>query len=97
MSGTFEVRVHPRATRDEITGEGGGALEVRVTAPPTEGRANEALCRLVARKLRVAPSRVSILRGARSRDKVVQVDGLTSEEIAEALQPEQKRPASRSS
>ena len=48
----------------------------RVTAPPVVGRANDALCRLIADRAGVAPSRVSIVRGAKSRDKVVRVEGL---------------------
>jgi uncharacterized protein YggU (UPF0235/DUF167 family) len=63
----------------------GEALLVRVTAPPLDGRANAALCRLLARAAGVAPSRVAVLRGAASRDKLVEVDGLSSEELLERL------------
>jgi uncharacterized protein (TIGR00251 family) len=70
------VRVQPRARRDEIAGERDGALVVRVTAPPAEGRANDALCRLLAARLRIARGRVRVVRGAASRDKVVEVDGI---------------------
>jgi hypothetical protein len=49
-----------------------------VTAPPVDGRANEALCRLIADRAGVAPSRVSVVRGAKARDKVVRVEGLAS-------------------
>jgi uncharacterized protein (TIGR00251 family) len=82
---TIEVRLQPRAARDEIVGERDGLLVVRVTAPPVAGRANEALCRLLARRLRVAPGRVTIRRGAGARDKVVQVEGLSSADLARAL------------
>ena len=84
-AGTVNVRLQPRASRDEIVGERGGTLLVRLTAPPVEGRANEALCRLLARSLGVAPTRVSLLRGAKSRDKVVQLGGLSSAEVARGL------------
>jgi uncharacterized protein len=84
-AGTLKVRLQPRAGRDEIVGERAGALVVRLTAPPVDGRANEALCRLLARRLGVAPTRVTLLRGARSRDKVVRVEGLSSTEIAHSL------------
>jgi uncharacterized protein len=70
------VRVQPRARRDELAGEGDGALLVRVTAPPVDGRANDAACRLIARHLRIAPSRVSVVRGASARDKLVEVEGI---------------------
>jgi uncharacterized protein YggU (UPF0235/DUF167 family) len=68
-----------------------GALVVRLTAPPVEGRANDALCRLLARRLGVAPTRVTLLRGAKSRDKVIRVEGLSNTEITRSLGlPEQK-------
>jgi uncharacterized protein len=59
-----------------MVGERNGALLVRVAAPPVEGKANEALARLLARRLGVAPSRVSIVRGASSKDKLIAVDGM---------------------
>ena len=84
-AGTVKVRLQPRAARNEIVGERDGALVVRLTAPPVDGRANEALCRLLARRLGVAATRVTLLRGAKSRDKVVRVEGLSSAEVARAL------------
>jgi uncharacterized protein (TIGR00251 family) len=48
---------------------------VRVTAPPVDGRANAALCKLLARHYGVAPSKVSVVRGETSRDKLVRIDG----------------------
>jgi uncharacterized protein (TIGR00251 family) len=79
------IRLQPRARRDEVVGERGGAVVVRVTAPPVDGRANEALCRLVAKAAGVAPSKVSIVRGHRSRDKVVRVEGLEEHALRTAL------------
>jgi uncharacterized protein len=70
------VRLQPRARKDEIVGARGAALVVRVTAPPLEGRANRALCRLIAHRLGVAPSRVKVIRGEHARDKLLAVDGL---------------------
>jgi uncharacterized protein len=49
---------------------------VRVTAPPLEGRANEALRKLLAKRLGIAKSKVTVVRGQRSRDKTVRVEGL---------------------
>jgi uncharacterized protein (TIGR00251 family) len=71
--GDLAVRLQPRARRDEIVGERNGLLVVRVTAPPVDGRANAALCRLIAKAVGVAPSKVEIVRGHGSRDKVVRV------------------------
>ena len=79
------VRLQPRASRDEIVGLRDGTLVVRVSAPPVDGRANSALCRLIARRAGVAASRVSVVRGERSRDKLVEVEGVDAEALAAAL------------
>jgi uncharacterized protein (TIGR00251 family) len=79
------VRLQPRASRDEIVGLRDGILVVRVTAPPVDGRANRALCKLVAQRAGVAASRVSVVRGERSRDKLVEVEGVGPEALAAAL------------
>lgn len=83
--GRIVVRVQPRAREDEIAGERNGALVVRVTAPPVEGRANDAARKLLARRLGVAPSRVSVVRGASSRDKLIEVDGMDAEALRRRL------------
>ena len=75
----------PRAQRDEIAGERDGRLLVRVTAPPVEGAANAALCRLLAKRIGVARGRVSVMRGGSSRDKVVRVEGLSGPQLRAAL------------
>jgi uncharacterized protein (TIGR00251 family) len=74
--GRIAIRVQPRAGRDEIAGAREGSLLVRVTAPPVDGRANEAACKLIAKRLGVAPSLVAVVRGAAARDKVVEVSGV---------------------
>jgi uncharacterized protein (TIGR00251 family) len=81
----IEVRVIPRARRDEIGGERGGRRLIRLTAPPVGGAANAALCRLVARRAGVPARRVSIVRGETSRDKVVRVEGLTADELRASM------------
>jgi len=78
---TFHVRVQPRASRDAVGGEWDGALRVRLTAPPLDGRANDALCRLLAAELNVPPRAVKILSGERSRTKRVEVTGATAAQI----------------
>jgi uncharacterized protein (TIGR00251 family) len=70
---TFRVRVQPRASRDEAAGEHNGAIKLRITAPPVDGRANEACRRLIAKLLGVSPSAVEILSGDSSRDKLIRV------------------------
>ena len=81
----LSVRLQPRARRDEVVGERGGAVVIRVTAPPVDGKANEALCRLIARAAGVPPSRVSVVRGHTSRDKLVRVEGVEIDALHAAL------------
>jgi uncharacterized protein len=83
MGCRIAVRLIPRAAANEIVGEREGALVVRVTAAPVDGRANTALCRLLAKRLGVGVQSVSLVRGASSRDKVVEVEGV-SEEVLES-------------
>jgi len=80
---TFTVRVTPRASRDAIEGEHQGALKVRLTAPPVEDRANEALRRLLSESLSVPMSAVRIVAGKKSRTKRVSVTGATRTRILE--------------
>lgn len=70
---TLSVRVQTRARKNEIATVRDGVLVVRLTAPPLDGRANAALCQLLADRLGVRASGVTILRGHRSRDKLVRV------------------------
>ncbi len=79
------VRVQPGARSSEIAGFREEVLQVKVSAPAREGRANEALLRLLAEKLGVRRARVSLVRGAASRDKIVRVDGVSDEELAARL------------
>jgi hypothetical protein len=79
------VRLQPRARRDEVVGERGDALLVRVSAPPVDGKANAALCALVARAAGLAPSRVTIVRGHTARDKLLRVDGIEDAALRAAL------------
>jgi uncharacterized protein len=79
------VRLQPRAAREEVAGERGGAVVVRVTEPPIDDRANAALVRLIAKRARVAKGRVTIVSGVRSRDKLVRVEGIGAAELRRAL------------
>lgn len=81
----MRVRLQPRAAREEIRGERDGAVLVRITEPPIAGRANAALVKLIAKRARVAKGRVAIVGGARSRDKLVRVDGIGEAELRRAL------------
>jgi hypothetical protein len=83
---TLRVRVQPRAARDQLGGTRGGALVVRLSAPPVEGQANAALLRLLARRLGLAPSALELLRGESGRDKLLRVRGLAPSELRARLE-----------
>lgn len=78
---SFGVRVQPRAARDEIVGERGGELLVRIQAAPVEGAANASLLRLLARALEVPPSALQLLRGATGRRKLVRARGVRAAQV----------------
>jgi uncharacterized protein (TIGR00251 family) len=79
------LRVQPSARHNELVGIREGMLIVRVTAPAIEGRANASLRRLLAKRLRVPTSAVTIVGGHRSRDKLIEIDGLDHRTLLEAL------------
>ena len=85
------VRLQPRSSRDAIEGEHDGALKVRVTSPPVDGRANEALRRLLADRLKVAMSAVQIVAGEKSRTKRVSVAGVTKAQIVAIVEASRNR------
>jgi hypothetical protein len=78
---SFAVKVHPRAKKNAITGEVGDALKLALTAPPVEGRANDACIEFFANLLKVPRSSVTIASGANSRKKVIRVAGISVEEV----------------
>ena len=82
---SFAVKVHPRAKKDSITGELGDALKVSLTAPPIEGRANQACVEFFANLLKVPRSSVTIASGQTSRNKVIRVAGLTARQVQDRL------------
>ena len=80
---SFAVLVQPRASRDEIVGEYQDGLKVRITAPPVDDRANKALRKLLASRLKVPLAAVRIASGERGRNKRVEVHGATAAMIRE--------------
>jgi hypothetical protein len=82
---TFAVKVHPRGKKNAITGELGDALKLALTAPPIEGRANEACIEFLANLLKVPRSSVTIASGETSRRKVVRIAGLSADEVRQRL------------
>lgn len=84
MAVLLSVRVQPRASREKIEVDG-EQIKVWVTASPTDGQANDAVCRLLAKKVGVAPSRVDVVRGQTSRTKQISVEGIDEATLWNAL------------
>ena len=82
---TFTVKVHPRARKNAITGVVGDALKLSLTAPPLEGRANEAVIEFFADLFEIPRASVTITSGATGRRKVVRVSGLSKQAIEQKL------------
>jgi len=84
-SRNLDVRVQPRAKRNEVADERDGRLVVRVTAPPVDGKANTAVRKLIAAAAGVPASRVEVVRGSAARDKTLRVDGFDEAALRRAL------------
>ncbi len=82
----LSVRVQPGASRNEILRWEDGVLHLRVMAPPIEGRANAAVVAVLSGFLGVPKSSVSIVRGGRGRQKVVEIEGMVDEALAAAME-----------
>jgi uncharacterized protein (TIGR00251 family) len=84
---SIEVKVTPRASRNEIAGMRDGVLAVRVTAAPVDDAANRAVIKLIAKRAGVAPGRVRIARGARGRRKRLEIDGAGEDSLRRLVSP----------
>ena len=82
---SFAVKVHPRAKKNAITGQVGDALKVALTAPPVDGKANDACIEFFAKLLNVPRSSVTIAAGQTIRNKVIRVAGLTAQQVRDRL------------
>jgi uncharacterized protein len=82
---TFAVQLHPRARKNAITGELGDAIKLSLTAPPVEGRANEACIKFLANLLKVPRSSITIASGQSNRRKVIRVSGISADEVQKRL------------
>ena len=83
---TFAVKVRPRAKKNAITGEVGEALKISLTAPPIDGRANEACMAFLAGLLNLPRTSITITSGQSSRNKVIRVAGISAEELRRRMQ-----------
>ncbi|MCH7786011.1 MAG: DUF167 domain-containing protein [Chloroflexi bacterium] len=81
----LQVRVQPKARRNSIEVVDGSKLKIYVTTAPEGGKANDAVVALLAKSLGVAKSHVRIVRGHKSRDKLLDIEGLTEDEVIARL------------
>jgi len=86
----LSIRIQPRASKNEITRMENGRLKIRLTAPPVDGAANEALIRLLAETLSVTKSHVEIVGGHTSRDKIVRISGVGKADAERLLNLKEK-------
>jgi uncharacterized protein YggU (UPF0235/DUF167 family) len=85
MAARITVRATPRSGHDSIEAGAGGVYLVRVTVSPDEGKANAAVCRVVADALGVPQSAVAVVRGHTARTKQIEIEGLTTDEVSQRL------------
>lgn len=84
---TLAVRVRPGARKNDVAGIHAGAVKISLTAPPLDGRANEALIEFVADLLRVPRARIALVSGTTSRMKLLRITGKSAAEVQSALFP----------
>jgi uncharacterized protein (TIGR00251 family) len=82
---TLRIHVVPNAKIENVVGEHGGAIKIKLRAPAVAGKANAALVDFLAKRLKVPVRRIVLLRGHKSRDKLVRIDGLSEEELRRRL------------
>jgi len=87
---TFSIRIQPRASRNEFMRMEDGSLKIRLTAPPVDGAANEALIKFLANQFDISRSQVEIVSGHTSRDKIVRIAGFGKGEAERLLNSNQK-------
>ena len=83
----ISLRVQPNSSRSEVVGFTNGILQVKVSAPPVKGKANNELIDFLSRLLEVSKSRIDIIRGHTTKDKVISVSGLSREDVMKRLSP----------
>jgi uncharacterized protein (TIGR00251 family) len=81
----FEVKVQPRSARNQINGEVEGVLKVKLTAPPVDGEANQALINFFSKSLGIPKKDVILLKGETSRNKLIEIKGLSPDEFIKKL------------
>ncbi len=85
MDVILKIYLQPKASKNEIVGPYRDGIKVRITAPPVEGKANDALVQFLAKVLKISGSRIEIVRGHHSREKTLKISGMEEQELAGKL------------
>jgi uncharacterized protein len=88
----LKIYLQPKSSKNEVVGPYRDGIKVKVTAPPIEGKANEALIRLLAKTLDVPPSRIEIIKGHHSREKTLKISGVALQEPLDPFDDSQGQP-----
>ncbi|MBL1216444.1 MAG: DUF167 domain-containing protein [Planctomycetes bacterium] len=87
MTHTLKIRAVPGAKADQVAGYHGDRLKIRVSAPPEGGKANKAICKVVAQHLGLKPRQVTVAAGHTCRDKTLTIEGIDGHTLADRLNP----------
>ncbi len=82
---TLRIRIQPGASRDQIVGVVEGALRLRISVPPVEGAANKQCVKFLAKKLHIAKSKITLLKGKHAREKILRMDGVSAADLETLL------------
>ena len=85
LSATFSVRIQPRSAKNGVTRMEDGSLRIRLTAPPVDGAANEALVKFLSDALAVSKSVVEIVSGHTGRQKIIRISGINEADVIRLL------------
>ena len=83
----LKVYLQPKSSKNEVVGPYRDGVKVKITAPPVEGKANDALIRFLAKELRVSPSSIEIIRGYHSQEKTLKISGNIDQEVMKKIEP----------
>ena len=83
----FSAAIQPRASKNEISGVLNGALKIRLTSPPVEGAANRTCIKFLAKSLGISPSRVDIVGGLTSKNKIIRIEGMNEAAFLKKVLP----------
>jgi hypothetical protein len=81
----IKVYLQPKSSKNEIVGPYRDGIKVKVTAPPIEGKANEALIRFLTKEFRISPSCIEILKGRHSREKTLKISGVVDQDLVKKI------------